>query len=541
MEKPGVLSRLIDNTIGVFSPKSAFSRKYYRSLLAAKKRSAQYAAAKTSRLTGDWSPLDASINDLIRASSPAVRARVRQLIRDFPIFSRAVQVTLDNAIGTGIIFQSRVTDTTGKSIDEKLSEKIESAFNFWADKADISGQMHYYELMQLAKRQELETGEFIIAKRRSRSTRRYLPFALQIIESDWLTGNPSVKIPSTNKIDQGIEYITATGEPVAYHFSDPDGWGKAVRIPAAQIIHGFQTLRPGQLRGISAFAPGVLMAHDLSEYLDAEIDTAKMAAKYLAFVTRADPAGRTSLLTDGTGDDAGKKIDEMENAIVEYLSQGEDITIATNPRPGANFPPTVKLMISMFSATTNVPYELLSFDYSGQTYSSARISRNDFISFIKPVVTRHVRRFGLPTFYSFMESAIIGEKLSLPGFYANPARYLKSEWQPPGMESIDPLRESKSLISEMDAILRSPQEIALARGRDYSTIVQECKRAKDLIKEAGLEVIIDSTSTANNPAAVEGQKSDIGEITARAASTSSDVEALLIDIIDKIENILPTN
>ena len=539
-KKPGVIARLIDNAVGVFSPKAAFNRKQYRGLLSQDKRSAQYAAAKTGRLTGDWSPIDAGINDIVRASSPAVRARVRQLVRDFPVFTRAVQVIIDNAIGSGIIFQSRVTNPAGDNINEKICNQIEDAFKFWADEADIAGQLHYYELMELAKRQELETGEFIFYKRRSRSARRYLPFALQLIEADWLTGNPTTTIPSNHKIDQGVEYVTATGERVAYHFADPDGWGRSIRVPAAQIIHGFQTLRPGQLRGISSFAPGVLIAHDLSEYLDAEIDTAKMAAKYLAFVTRADPAGRTSLLTDGTGDDAGKKIDEIENAIIEYLSQGEDIKIATNPRPGSNFPPTVKLMISMFSATTNVPYELLSFDYSGLTYSSSRVSRNDFVHYIKPVVVRHIRRFATPTFKPFLESAVMNGRLTLPGFFANPAPYYKAEWQPPGMESIDPLRESKATISEIDALIRSPQEVALARGRDYQTLIQEIKRAKQLQKDAGLEVVIDSTSTANNPAAVAGQKADASKIEVRTQGVADDLEALLIEILDRVDTITPT-
>ena len=353
MTKPNFVARLVDGAVGIVSPKAALGRRYYREVLAQKKRSAQYAAAKTSRLTGDWSPADASVNDIVRASSPAVRARVRQLIRDFPIFTRAVQVVLDYAIGKGIIYQARIGKTDGDKItlNETLNQQIEDAFNFWADKASICGKLHYYELMELAKRQELETGEFLIIKDRSKRPRRFIPYALQMVEADWLTGSPTAVIPKSHTVDQGIEYKTATGEIVAYHFTDPDAWGKSKKITAANVIHGFQTMRPGQLRGISTFAPGVLMAHDLSEYLDAEIDTAKMAAKYLAFVTRADPAGRgTALLAEGTGDDEGKKIDEIENAIVEYLEQGEDITIATNPRPGSNFPPTVKLMISLFSA-----------------------------------------------------------------------------------------------------------------------------------------------------------------------------------------------
>lgn len=538
--KPNFLSRLIDGAVGIFSPGAALRRKFYREKLLDQKRAAQYAAAKTSRLTGTWSPTDSSVNDIIRASSPAVRARVRQLVRDFPIFSRAVQVLIDKSVGPGLIFQSRATTSDGNTIDENLASAIESAFNFWADQCDIAGKLHFYEFMELAKRQEYENGEFLIVKRRSRSQTRYLPLALQMIESDWLTGNPDYKIASTNIVDQGIEYVKSTGELVAYHFTDPDGWGKSIRIPANQVIHGFHTLRPGQLRGISSFAPGILLAHDLSEYLDAEIDTAKLAAKYLAFVTRNDPASRTSLLEEGTGEDEGKKIDEMENAIIEYLATGESVTIAHNPKPGTNFPPTVKLMLRMFSATTNVPYELISFDYEGLSYNSSRISRNDFLNFLRPVINRHIRRFCNPLFYPFMESAIMREKIPIPanGFFNNPARFLAAEWQAPGYDYVDPLRESKAMISEKDALLRSPQEIARARGRDYATIVKELKQAKQLIEEAGLEIISTSTAIGNNPAAIDRQKAEQIKLAIRSARINNDIETMLFELIDKLDQTL---
>lgn len=532
------IGNFFDDAIGIFSPESALKRKFYRDLIDKKnKRSATYAAAKTSRLTGGWSPIDASVNDLIRASSPQVRARVRQLIRDFPVFSRAVQVLIDTSIGRGLLFQSRATDSTGTKIDKKLTDKIESAFNFWADEADISGKLHFYELMELAKRQELEGGEFLLIKQKVSDRRRFIPFALQAIEPDWLTGYPSTMVSETNAIDQGIEYNKVTGKPVAYHFSDPNSWGKATRVAAENVLHGFHTLRPGQLRGISSFAPGVLLSHDLSEYLDAEIDTAKMAAKYLAFVTKADPSARTAGLLEGTGADEGKKIDEIENAIIEYLGQGESITIASNPKPGANFPPTVKLMLSLFAATTNVPYELLSFDYSGLSYSSARISRNDFARFIKPLIVRHIRRFCSPIFRDFMDQAVMSERLTLKGYFTDPWRYLKAEWQPPGMEHVDPLRETKGLISEMEAGLRSPQEITLARGKDYETLIQEIKRAKELLKDAGLEFGTPSTSVANNPAALEGQKALAGNLPA----ASTDIETILVDLLDKIDELTIKN
>ena len=58
-------------------------------------------------------------------------------------------------------------------------------------------------------------------------------------------------------------------ESALNNFTDPDSWGKAKRIKAEDVIHRFETLRPGQLRGISPFASAILIAHDLGEYIDA--------------------------------------------------------------------------------------------------------------------------------------------------------------------------------------------------------------------------------------------------------------------------------
>ena len=496
------IGKTIDRLVGLFSPERELRRKFYRSKISSlNKRQAQYAAAKSNRMTGAWSPLNSNINDVIANSATNIRARVRQLVRDFPYFTRAVSVLSDYTVGSGIMFQSRVKDTEGK-LDKGTIQKIEDGFNFWADEADIGGKLHYYEIMELAKRQDLENGEFIVVKSFSRRP-RYIPFGLKLYESEWLADQMSRKLPDSRGFSQGIEYNKKTGKILAYHFTDPDSYmGKTTRIPAADVVHGFQMLRPGQLRGVSPFAPAILVAHDLSDYMDAEIDAAKMASKYLAFIKSPNPLERQ--LNVSTDSETGQKIDEIENAIMEYLRPGEEIEIASNPRPGTNFPPFVKLILTMVSVTLNIPYELLSGDYAGMNYSTARTVRNDFAHQLKPIATRHIRHYGMPTFKEFLNQAVLFGKLDLPGYFENPAQYTASEWQPPGMESIDPLRESKALVEDIKAGLRSKTEIAKARGRDIEDIYNEIANEKQLEDDLELEFSLDkqSTAVANNPAAL---------------------------------------
>ena len=440
------LGKAVDGIVSIFSPRAAMQRRIYRNRLgqARPARTAQYAAAKTSRLTGDWAPTDSNVNAIIGASAAAVRARVRQLVRDFSYFSRAVEIMVDYTVGEGIIYQSRVVGTDGK-LDKSINEKIEDAFKWWADEADIAGKLHYYEMMALAKRQDLECGEFLIVPRASRKRNRFIPYVLQMVEADWLTDTNPTVVNKENELDQGVEFNPVTGEVKYFHFADPDRYsGKTTRIKADNCIHKFKTYRPGQLRGISPFSPAVLVTHDLHDYMEAEIDAAKLAAKYLAFVTKPTPMG-TDLLEDGTGDDEGKKIDEMENAIVEYLAAGEEIKISEYNRPGTSFAPFVKMLLCMVSASVGVPYELLSMDYQGMNYSTSRTVRNDFSHFLRPIASRQIRHFGMPTFKPFLEWSVFTGKLDLPGYHANKRAYWKSEWQPPGMESLDPATRDKGL------------------------------------------------------------------------------------------------
>jgi lambda family phage portal protein len=501
---------IVDRVVSYLSPARGLARMAAREHLSKlSKRQEMYAAAKSGRLIGPWGPANTNINHVIGNSSVSVRARTRQLVRDFPYFSNAVRRICDYTVGPGIMFQSKIRTPDGK-LDKNLIRKVEDSFKFWADEADVAGKLHFYEMMGLSKRQDVESGEFLIVKRFRPKENRYIPYCLQAYETDWLTtrnDTGTYQGEHTVEIYQGIEYQKSTGKVLAYHFDDPDGWGNSVRIKSEDIIHGFETLRPGQLRGISPLTAGLLLAHDLQEYMEAEIDGAKMAAKYLAFVKTDSPAGRQLGLESLTGDDGDQQyIEEMENAIIEYLNPGEDIELAHNPRPGSNFPPMVKLLLCMLSVTTGIPYEILSGDYQGLNYSTSRTARNDFLHTLKPTISRHIRQFCQTTTLPFYNYAVMSGKLDLPGFFTNPYQYKMMEWQPPGMESIDPLRETKAWIDSSKSNLRSPQEVIRARGRDPEDVLREIQEFRDWEKEMGITPQEVSNAMKNNPAAVEEQK-----------------------------------
>jgi lambda family phage portal protein len=486
-----MVGKTIDRLIGLFSPKAELSRTLARRMINGER---MYAAAKSGRKTGAWSPVESSVNDEIRVSSQKVRERVRQLVRDFPYFAHAVDQLVSLTVGQGINFQSKA--------DPALRSRIEDAWKRWSEQADITGRMSFPDLCQLAVRQECENGEFFLVKRQSKDPKRFLPFALQAIESDRLTDLATSPTNKQHEIDQGVEYDPDTGVTVAYWFESDT---KPLRIPAEQVIHGFKMVRPGQLRGISPFAPGVLVAHDMAEYLDAELEGAKMAARYLAFIEAPDIAAYQTAHGIGVNPDSGQREDELQNAILEYLRPGEKVNLASHNRPGDNFEPFVKLVLRMLSVTTGVPYELLSGDYTGVNYSTMRVCRNDLSQALKVPQGRMINQLCNPVFHEVMDQAMLTGKLQIPGYWTDPRKFQACKWIVPGMEPIDPLKESKAHVDQLDSLLRSPQEIAAARGRDYEEILDEIQQAEEMSKKRGLSRGQVNTALASNPATIEDE------------------------------------
>jgi capsid protein len=73
------------------------------------------------------------------------------------------------------------------------------------------------------------------------------------------------------------------------------------------------------------------------------------------------------------------------------------------------------------------------------------------------------------------------------------------------MEPIDPLKESKAHVDQLDSLLRSPQEIAAARGRDYEEILDEIQQAEEMSRKRGLSRGQVNTALASNPATIEDE------------------------------------
>jgi len=525
IERARALARAFSTSFAAASGASAGASSGARHASGSPGWGARYAASRPTSLGEGWSPVTKPINQIIASESAIIRARVQQLVRDFPYFKRARDVMVNYTVGRGLRYEPRVLDADN-NLDRAVNRQLEDAWKRWSDEVDLGRAMDIYGIQRLAKGQDVEAGEWINVLVTSRQPGRYLPVGIRSYESDWLTSDRArgeggealwdaalgVAGPAAARraILGGVEYDSITGEVLAYHFREPGSHGMPVRVPAQWVSHGYDVLRPGQMRGISPFVTAILVAHSLQEIMTSELDASQMASKWLAIVETPDAFGFQA----SRGLDGGR-IERLENAIIDYLQPGEKIHFEAANRPGSNFEPFVKLVLRMVAIVTNTSYELLTSDYSGLSYSNLRSIRNDMIEAFEPVQDRQVFQQCKAHQRWFLQYATLTGRLRLPGWEADPARYYRAYWQPSGHRLLDPLRETKAHTEQMTTLTRSPQEICAERGRDLDDVLEEIRQAKALAEEKGLDLFAAlggaSTTVKNNPAALGAAEEGDGE------------------------------
>ena len=362
-------------------------------------------------------------------------------------------------------------------------------------------------MIRLCAGYDFEDGEFLIMKH-YRKNKKFLPLELQIIDPSRLE-NYTDLIETNKSIKNGIEYDEFTGESLFYHFSNKKKFGETIKISAELIIHGFEIHEAGQLRGISPIVCCILIAHDIRNRMDTELELSNMAAKWLAFVEKHNIDEIEENLGLEVDSNTGERIEKIQNGTIEYLEKGESIKINNADRPGAGFEPFVMMIIRMLAVSSNLSYEMISGDYRGINYSNLRGIRLDVKDDFDPIQKRYINHFYKPIYRAFLDSAVMSGKLDLPGYFNNPYKYLDASWLPTGSrESIDALRESKARETEYGNNTRAPQDDIIARGKDPEEVIKKISEWNALLKQYGITNEEVSTALNNNPAKLGASDGD---------------------------------
>ncbi len=290
----------VDRVIGYFDPVRAYRRQRARTFQAL---TGAYTGALLSRRTlRSWAITPQDADSALLPDLQVLRERSRDLVRNNPLGTGAINTAVTNVVGSGLKLQARPDREVLNMTDEEADlweANVEREFRMWSTNAkycDVRKTLSFVDQQDLVFRQTLENGDVFTLMAREQAGDFPYTLRLQIIEADRVCNSNLAK--DTETLCGGVEKETS-GAPKNYHIMDqhPGNWIYGTRsytwkIISAfgeksglrNVIHNFRTLRPGQTRGVPWLAPVIETIKQLGRYTEAEVMGAVVSALFTVFI-----------------------------------------------------------------------------------------------------------------------------------------------------------------------------------------------------------------------------------------------------------------
>lgn len=454
-----------------------------------------------------WQPGNADADGSSVSDLRELRNRSRDLIRNAPIATGAIETSVTHVVGTGLSLQSRIDATAlGMSEDQARAwqTQAEREWRLWCESTycDTTREQDFYELQELAFRSFLESGDVFVLLPEVEEVGWPYRLTAQVIEADRIS-NENGKA-DTAECAQGIER-NARGAPFAAWIADRHpgqrtvgGPAKWTRVPfrgesgRVNLLHLKRKLRPGQTRGIPALAPIVSLLKQLERFSNAEVDAAVNSAAMAVFV-KMDPVAFGDLFTESSQaslvQDAQRWDGTLKAGAAVNLLPGEEIQSPTPGRPNPEFEPFFAAIVKQIGVALNVPFEVLMKHFNA-SYSASRAALLDAWRTFRKWRAWLASKLCQPIYEELLAEAILSGRIAAPGFFADPSirkAWCGSAWNGDGPGSIDPAKEAEAAEKRMDIGLTSLAEEKVAYdGGDWESTLRQREQEVSARKAAGV-------------------------------------------------------
>jgi lambda family phage portal protein len=434
--------------------------------------------SRSRKLARDWG----SGNAIAGMDARQLRDQARHLERDLDLADNALNVLVQNTVGSGIDVLS-APRLPGQPINRDLALQLDELWDVWWDAPEVTRAHDYGACQQLLARSWLRDGEAFYQDLSGGVP--YLehgggvPYSIEMLEADLVPLD--FNDPARN-ILQGVER-NAWGRPVAYHVykqhpGDPLGWTTETKRVSAEVMHCIAHLkRLHQVRGLSVFASAMSRFEDVKDYEESERIAAKVAASMTFQIKKGsgevyqppgEGLGGVALMQQGV---PVRELRMAPGAIFDDLLPGESIESLGTDRPNPNAATWRKEQLRAAAGGIGVSYSSLSLDYNG-TYSAQRQELVEKWGSYLMLAERFIALFVRPTRQRFIEAAVLSGKVRMPRGWT--LRHLAaSTYVRPIMPWIDPLKEAYAKGEAEDRGWVSPQQNTLQYGNNPDEVLRQ--------------------------------------------------------------------
>lgn len=487
---------LFDGLVGIADPERALARERARQHMAL--LGSNIGASRERRATREWQTSIGDANADTLQDLPTLRTRSRDLARNSPLATGALNTVVTSVVGTGLTAHPNV-DAEALGMDEGQAD----AWNTTADKewrlfceskdCDLTRTQNFYELQGLIFRSTLESGDvFSMLPMKDRGAMCPYWTRIQVIEGDRVSNKDWARDTS---IQAGGVKMDTDGAPIAYQITRQHpgavdrsslAWDEVAAFAPSgrrRVLHHFDRRRPGQSRGIPYLSPVIESLKQLDRYTEAEIMAAVISGMFTVFITTENGEGTDGLPPSVTGAEASASETEIQmgsGAILD-LAPGEKVESANPGRPNSGFDPFVQAILRQIGVALELPFEVLIKHFTA-SYSAARAALLEAWRFYRARREWMVGSFCEPVYEAWMDEAVALGRLDAPGFFDDPAirkAYLRCSWTGDAAGSLDPVKEVTAAKLRVElGTSNLAKECVAQDGDDWKQVRQQ--RAREL-------------------------------------------------------------
>lgn len=443
---------------------------------------ASYEGAGEGRRSTGWDAPDNGINSINTPALRNLRGRSRAAVRNDPYAFNVIDKRVSNLIGTGITPRPNTEDNA-------LRKLLQLLWDDWVDESDADEHTDFYGQQTLVARTVETSGEcFVRLRPRRLDEGLAVPLQVQILAPEFVPHDKFETTRTGNAIRAGIEF-NPDGKRVAYwmYLSHPRdgvslnaGYNQLVRVPASQVLHIFEPVEPGQLRGVPRLSPVLKRLRSLDNYDDAVLFRQEVANLFAGFISRPAPDSGPVPRDPVTGEplsfdrDGFTPMVALEPGTMQELGPGEEVEFSKPPDAGNNYPDFMRQQLMAAAAGTGTPYEILTGDMREVNDRALRVVLNEFRRRLEQLQFGvYVHQLCRPIRAAWMDMAVLSGALALDDYAKRRREYLRTRWVPQGWAYIQPVQDVQARRMEVQAGFASRSEMVTRTGYDAETVDAE--------------------------------------------------------------------
>lgn len=459
--------------------------------------SAGYDATNADRFGDQWQTQPLTADQIIERNQATLVGRSMDQVRNNDYAKAFIRMVANNVVGhAGIVMQPKVKKADGK-LDTEVNKALALAWADWsqAEHCDVTGKKSFRLHQKSAARNTASMGEYLYRLVFGPQYGGKYGFALQ-----WI--NPQ-RLPVMMKIDNmpdghfvrfGIEF-NRYGRPVAYYFATQDATSEYLnfggtdyeRIPANEIIHGFEDELGGQKRGLPWLATSLFRSRQLAGMESSALINARAGANKHGYIEQEKDTDNPLLEWDAEED--GDFEVSSEPGEVNILPPGAKYKEVNPQYPAGEYSGFKKSHLQGIASGFGVSYNNLANDLEGVNFSSIRQGALDERENWKEIQEWFIESFVEKVYRAWLPRALLGGLIKVNGRPISATRLLdlqQVEWQARRWDWIDPEKDVNANVTAINKGLTTAGRVIREKGLDPQAVWQE--RADEVQEQINLHI-----------------------------------------------------